>query len=94
VGTTIGVAVRRADNGKQHPATNAVQTDSEVCLLQVASSACLPSNFLHFRYRDRLTGKGVKARYVAEKHELAARHTEWEIIGPPDIREVGLLATL
>jgi len=31
---------------------------------------------------------------VAEKHELAARHTEWEIIGPPDIREVDLLATL
>ena len=41
-----------------------------------------------FRYRDRLTGKWVKARYVAERHEIAARHSEWEIIGPPEIRDV------
>jgi hypothetical protein len=33
-----------------------------------------------FRYRDRLTGKWVKARYVAERREIAARHAEWEII--------------
>ena len=41
-----------------------------------------------FRYRDRVTGKWVKARYVAERHEIAARYTEWEIIGPPEIRDV------
>ena len=41
-----------------------------------------------FRYRDRLTGKWVKARYVAEMREIAARHAEWEIIGPPEIRDV------
>jgi hypothetical protein len=41
-----------------------------------------------FRYRDRLTGKWVKARYVAERHEIAARYGEWEIIGPPEIRNV------
>ena len=33
-----------------------------------------------------LTGKWVRARYVAERHEIAARYTEWEIIGPPEIR--------
>ena len=27
-----------------------------------------------FRYRDPLTGKWVKARYKAERHEIAARH--------------------
>ena len=41
-----------------------------------------------FRYRDRVTGKWVKARYVAERHEIAARYAEWEIIGPPEIRDV------
>jgi len=39
-----------------------------------------------FRYRDELTGKWVRARYVAERHEIAARFTEWEITGPPEIR--------
>ena len=41
-----------------------------------------------FRYRDRVTGKWVKARYVAEPHEIAARYAEWEIIGPPEVRDV------
>ena len=41
-----------------------------------------------FRYRDRVTGKWVRARYVAEPHEIAARYAEWEIIGPPEIRNV------
>ena len=27
-----------------------------------------------FRYRHHLTGKGVKGRYVAEQHEIAARY--------------------
>ena len=35
-----------------------------------------------------MTGKWVKARYVAERHEIAARYTEWEVIGPPEIRDV------
>jgi len=26
-----------------------------------------------FRFRDTLTGKWVRARYVAERHEIAAR---------------------
>jgi hypothetical protein len=41
-----------------------------------------------FRYRSPITGKWVKARYVAERHEIKAQHTEWEIIGPPEIRDV------
>ena len=41
-----------------------------------------------FRYRHELTGKWVRARYVASKDEVAARHAEWEIAGPPEIREV------
>jgi hypothetical protein len=37
---------------------------------------------------DPLTGKWVKARYLAERHEIAARYKEREIIGPPEIRGV------
>ena len=39
-----------------------------------------------FRYRDPLTGRWVKARYKATPKEIAARHTEWEITGPAEIR--------
>src|SRR4051794_32090175 len=41
-----------------------------------------------FRYRVPLNGKWVKARYVAERREIAVRFKEWEIIGPPEIRDV------
>ena len=41
-----------------------------------------------FRFRDQLTGKWVRARYLAERHEIAARYAEFEITGPPEIREV------
>jgi hypothetical protein len=34
----------------------------------------------------RLTGKWVKARYRAERDEIAARYATWEIIGEPEIR--------
>ena len=40
-----------------------------------------------FRARDPLTGKWYRARYKAERHEIAARYAEWEIIGPPEIRQ-------
>jgi hypothetical protein len=39
-----------------------------------------------FRYRHELTGKWVKARYVAERHVIAERYAEWEIVGPPELR--------
>lgn len=41
-----------------------------------------------FRYRDPGSGKWVRARYVAERQEIAARYAEWEITGPPEIRNV------
>ena len=41
-----------------------------------------------FRYRDPLTGKWVRARYVAERHEIAKRYAEFEITGPAEIRDV------
>ena len=42
-----------------------------------------------FRFRDKRTGKWRRARYLAERHELEQRYAEWEIIGEPEIREVG-----
>ena len=39
-----------------------------------------------FRYRDRLTGRWIKARYKATREEIAARHEEWQIVGPAEIR--------
>jgi hypothetical protein len=39
-----------------------------------------------FRFRDPVSGKWVRARYVAEQHEIAARHSEWEITGRPETR--------
>ena len=41
-----------------------------------------------FRFRDPVTGKWVRARYVAELHEIKQRYAEWEIIGVPEIREI------
>jgi hypothetical protein len=44
--------------------------------------------FFPFRYRDPLTRKWVRARYVAERHVIAERYAEFEIIGLPEIRYV------
>jgi hypothetical protein len=41
-----------------------------------------------FRYRDPRTGKWIRARYLAELHEIKARYAEFELIGPPEIRDV------
>ncbi len=41
-----------------------------------------------FRYRDARTGKWIRARYRAERHEIAARYAEFEIIGEPEVRNV------
>ena len=37
-----------------------------------------------FRFRNRITGKWVRARYVATREEIAKGNAEWEIIGPPE----------
>jgi hypothetical protein len=42
-----------------------------------------------FRYRDPRTGDWVRARVRADREELAARYSQWEIIGPAQIRDVG-----
>jgi len=39
-----------------------------------------------FRYRDTRTGRWIKARYEATPEEIAARHAEWEITGPAEVR--------
>ena len=39
----------------------------------------MPKELVPFRYRDPLTGKWVRARYVAERHVIAARRKEWKI---------------
>jgi hypothetical protein len=41
-----------------------------------------------FKFRDSLTGKWVHARYVAERRVLEERYREFEIIGPPEAREI------
>ena len=35
---------------------------------------------------NKLTGKWYKARYLAERHVIAACYAEWEIVGQPEIR--------
>jgi hypothetical protein len=45
-----------------------------------------------FRYRDASTGKWLRARYRAERRHIEERYTGFEIIGPPEIREVNLEA--
>jgi len=36
----------------------------------------MPKELFPFRYRDDLTGKWVRARYLAERHEIAATYRE------------------
>ena len=49
----------------------------------------MPKELFPFRYRDELTGKWVRASYLAERHEIAERYKEWEITGSPEIRGDG-----
>lgn len=39
-----------------------------------------------FRYRHPLTGKWVRARYMADLNEIAERYEQCEITGPPETR--------
>ena len=41
-----------------------------------------------FRFRDRITGKWVRARHKLQVPALQRRYAEWEITGPPEIRDV------
>ncbi len=40
-----------------------------------------------FRFRDPVSGKWVRARYVAEREVIAARYAAWEITGVPELRQ-------
>ena len=42
-----------------------------------------------FRYFDPVRKRWVRARYVAERHEIESRYEQWEITGPPEIRSRG-----
>ena len=33
-----------------------------------------------------MSGKGVRALYVASRNVIAAHYAEWEIVGPPEVR--------
>ena len=50
------------------------------------SSHVVTVTLYRFRYRDPLTGRWIKARYKATPEEIAARHAEWEIVGPAETR--------
>jgi hypothetical protein len=41
-----------------------------------------------FHYRDPRTGRWIRARYRAERNEIASRYAEFELVGTPEIREV------
>ena len=41
-----------------------------------------------FRFRDRITGKWVRARHKLQYPQLQRRYVEWEITGAPEIRHV------
>ena len=41
-----------------------------------------------FRYRDPISGKWNRARYVATREEIEQRYSEWEILRPAEIRDV------
>jgi hypothetical protein len=46
-----------------------------------------PPSYYPFRFFDDVTKKWTRARYVAELHVIAERYSQWEIIGPPEIRK-------
>jgi hypothetical protein len=41
-----------------------------------------------FRLRDPRTGKWIRARHKLQVPESQRRYAEWEITGPPEIRDV------
>jgi hypothetical protein len=48
-------------------------------------AAPVPVVVYPFRHRRDWDGKWITARYKAGLDEIAARYTEWEIIGPPEM---------
>ena len=48
-----------------------------------------PITLFPFRYRDRRSGRWIRARYKATLEEISAQYAEWEIVGPAETREPG-----
>jgi hypothetical protein len=42
----------------------------------------------HFKYFDPVSGMWLRSRYAAEREVVAQRHAQFEIIKPPEVREV------
>jgi hypothetical protein len=42
-----------------------------------------------FRFRDPVSGRWQRARYVTALDEIMARYAEWELCGPPENRHRG-----
>ena len=45
-----------------------------------------PLELFPFRFRDPVTGKWQRARYVAALAEISSRYEGWELIGPAEVR--------
>ena len=58
--------------------------DGAVIMVRMA----LRLELFHFHYRDPRTGKWVRARYRADRDEIAARYAEWEVIGTAEVRDI------
>jgi hypothetical protein len=41
-----------------------------------------------FKFRHPVTGRWVRARYVAERHIIEQNYAALEITGPPEIRDI------
>jgi hypothetical protein len=41
-----------------------------------------------FRYLDPLRNKWLMARYAAEREEIAKRYERYELIEPPEVRQI------
>jgi hypothetical protein len=42
----------------------------------------------HFEYFDPLRKRWLRARYVASREAIAARHPQHRLVGEPEIREL------
>lgn len=42
-----------------------------------------------FRFFDPIRGRWIRARYVATLETIRARYPQFELAGPPEIRETG-----
>ena len=46
----------------------------------------MESLLYRFRYRDPLTGRWVRARYMATVEDISRRYATWELTGPAEVR--------